>query len=69
MCCGLRFPYCGAFDWEEQCARALQTEVKTPDKTLSDKNLLKEESKGGSLSSREGVKNDFLRLSGDELVF
>lgn len=69
MYCGLWFPYCEALDWEEQCARPLQREMKTPDKTLSDKNLLKEESKGGSLSSREGVKNELLRLSGNELVF
>lgn len=58
----------GAVDLEEQCAWALQREVKTPDKTLS-VFLLKEESKGRSLSSSREEINEFLRLSGNELVF
>lgn len=56
MCCGLWFPYYRALDLEEQHAWALQREVETPDKTLS-VFLLKEKSKGGSLSSRRGKKN------------
>ena len=68
MCCGLGFPYYRALDLEEQRAWALQREVKTPHKPLS-VFLLKEESKGRSLSSRREEKKEVLRLSGNELFF
>lgn len=62
MCCGLWFPYYRVLDLKEQRAWALQREVKTLDKTFS-MFLVKEESKGESLSSRQEEKNEFLRLN------
>jgi len=67
VCCALWFPYYRALDLEEQHAWALQGRVKTPEKTLS-MFLLKEESKGRNLSSMRELKNEFLRLSGNELL-